>query len=160
MTSAAAKPLNITSRLSRHRTRSERMADFLTAQFGTVPFLFGNAAFFLLWILVNTHFFPAIPAFDPYPFTLLTMCVSLEAIFLSVVVLISQNKASLISELRSEMDFEINQQAESEITKILRILDRIAKRMDIPVEDRELRSMKRRLNLESLERRILKELEK
>src|SRR4051812_26070860 len=71
------------------RTLSDKFADKLTSKFGTVLFLCLNALWFFIWIVINTNLIPGVKAFDPFPFGLLTMVVSLEAIFLAIIVLIS-----------------------------------------------------------------------
>lgn len=131
------------------------MADYMTDFFGSIGFLLINVLFFIIWILINLNIFPGIPAFDPYPFNFLTMFVSLEAIFLSVVVLISQNKASKIADLRQELDFEINVHAEREITRIIKMLDGIHNHLGMkPERDKELKSMEENINIEKLEKEI------
>ena len=101
---------------------------------------------------------PSIPPFDPFPFNFLTMVVSLEAIFLSVVVLISQNKSSIIDDIREEIDFRVNVEAEKEITKVLHMLDGIQHHLKIKNgRDKELRDMKRALNIERIAEQVLKE---
>jgi uncharacterized membrane protein len=70
---------------------------------------------------------PGVDHFDPFPFTFLTLIVSLEAIFLSTFILISQNYETRLSERRNQLDLQINLLSEQE-TKMLRILERIAKR--------------------------------
>src|SRR3990167_9626504 len=84
----------------RSRSVLTQLADYLTAIFGSTTFLFLNALFFTLWIAVNLGKIPGVPVFDPYPFGLLTMIVSLEAIFLSIFVLVSQNRSSYVNALR------------------------------------------------------------
>src|SRR6476469_4527316 len=74
------------------RTFQERMADAITAFSGSMSFLYLHALWFALWVLINTCWFGIRP-FDPFPYSLLTMIVSLEAIFLSTFVLISQNRS-------------------------------------------------------------------
>src|SRR5262245_29882673 len=95
------------SRIDFARTPAERIADFLTQSFGTVFFLLINLIFFALWLLINSGIV-GIPEFDPPPYNLLTMVVSLEAIFLSIIVLMSQNRAGKIADIRQKMDFEID----------------------------------------------------
>src|SRR5688572_11852637 len=67
------------------RTLSEKTADIITARLGSMLFLFLNAVWFFIWIVINAGFVPLIPPFDPFPFGLLTMIVSLEAIFLAII---------------------------------------------------------------------------
>lgn len=137
------------------RTWTDVFADFLTLKFGTVSFLFINGVCFVIWFLANLGFFGNSP-FDPYPFNLLTMTVSLEAIFLSIIVLISQNKQSKIAEIRQQIDFEINVRSEEEITKILELIDDLRKIQGIKRRDPELEMMKEPIDIQ----RIQKEAEK
>lgn len=129
----------------------------MTRYFGTMGFFLLNAFFFLLWILVNEGIFPNITPFDPFPYGLLTSIVSLEAIFLSIIVLVSQNRESRIADLRQELDFEINVRAEEEITHIIHMLDEIHDHIGLhPHDDRELRFMKKKLDIEKMAQKIEK----
>src|SRR5688572_17134756 len=87
----------------RSRSVSTKIADSLTAITSTPLFLFLNAFFFIAWVVINNGLIPGITPFDPYPFGFLTMVVSLEAIFLSIFVLVSQNRAAQIATLREEL---------------------------------------------------------
>lgn len=140
------------SRIEFGKSPADRIADFLTLSFGTVSFLLLNAFIFLFWFLANAGWL-GIPQFDPYPFNFLTMVVSLEAIFLSVVVLISQNRAGKIADIRQKMDFEIDVVAEQEITKILHLLENLHEHAGIKLEeDIELREMERAIDLDNIRR--------
>lgn len=92
---------------------SVRIADKVAAYAGSVPFFFLNLVWFVGWIIANT-IFPSVMHFDPYPFQFLTMAVSLEAIFLSIFVLISENRQAAKDREMLEKDFETNQKAEQE----------------------------------------------
>ena len=143
---------------ARRRT-SERFADWLTYEFGTLNFLLLNAAFFLVWIGLNLGWIPAIEVFDPFPFGLLTMIVSLEAIFLSIVVLICQNRAARVADLREEIDLQINLMAEREVTKVLTLLVGLLEKNGIDVSaDQELQDMIRPMDDAEMERRLEQEL--
>ena len=107
------------------RTISEKIADTITGIFGSMGFAFLHIIWFVIWILWNTRIITIQEPFDPYPFGLLTMIVSLEAIFLSVFVLISQNRETKINDLREEIDLQINVQAEEQIQRALKKLDEI-----------------------------------
>ena len=110
----------------------------------------------MVWILINSGFIPNFQVFDPYPYGLLTTAVSLEAIFLSIIVLISQNRASEIDELREELDLQINIKAESEITRILNMLDEIHDHLGLPpVDDAELKLMKKKTNINDIRNELL-----
>lgn len=140
----------------RHRSPPERIAEFLTNRFGSLLFLVLNGLFFAAWIIINIKLIDQIPAFDPYPFNLLTMFVSLEAIFLSVIVLISQNKSSNIDDIREEIDFRVNVQAEREITKILLMLETIQRKLKIKNgRDAKLKAMEKGLNIERIAQEVI-----
>jgi uncharacterized membrane protein len=142
------------------RSASEKFADMLTAKFGSVVFLSLNALWFAIWITINTGLIPGVEPFDPFPFGLLTMVVSLEAIFLAIIVLISQNREARIGELREEIDLQINTITESEITKLIHCLTLLLKKQGISLEDDpELQQMLKPINNEALQRQLEKELD-
>ena len=146
------------SKMDQSRSWNDKFADFLTESFGTMKFLLFNVVLFAFWIIINLNFIPSIHAFDPYPFNFLTMVVSLEAIVLSIIVLMSQNRASYIADLREEIDLRINVRAEEEITRILNILDEIHDHIGLPPEDdAELKEMKKKTNIDDIEDAIRKE---
>ena len=137
------------------RTAAEVIADKVTQFTGTVTFLLINTVWFFVWILVNLNLFPSIKAFDPFPFALLTMIVSLEAIFLSIFVLISQNRDAKIADLRQEIDLQINMISEEEITKIMQMLAAIYKKVEKKEErDPEILEMMKPLNIDEIEKRL------
>ena len=115
------------------RTVADRIAEFVARFCGSITFVWIHAAWFAAWLLWNAV--PGLWHFDPYPFTFLTLCVSLEAIFLSSFILISQNYEMRISERRSHLDLQINLLAEQENTKMLQLLDRMARKMGLYEED-------------------------
>jgi uncharacterized membrane protein len=152
---------SIEANINANRTLGERFADNLVMWFGSIWFVAANMAVFLFWILINIGTFPEIEIFDPYPFTLLTMAVSLEAIFLSIFVLMSQNRESMISDLREEIDLQINMIAEQEITKIIHLLSAVMKHLDVPYErDPELKKMMKPLNTEEIRKELEGQLRK
>lgn len=140
------------------KTKAERLADKVTDFTGSVGFLIINAVWFIVWIFINLNLVPSIKAFDPFPFALLTMIVSLEAIFLSIFVLISQNRQSKIADLRQEIDLQVNMISEEEITKVMQMLSAIYKKVGHKEEkDPEILEMMKPLNIEEIEERLEKE---
>src|SRR5260221_1403656 len=117
------------------RSMSVRFADSLTAFFGTFTFLMLNVIVFTLWILINLNYIPGMAAFDPFPFVLLTTSVSLEAIILTTIVMMSQSRQSTISALREEMQLQVNFYAEREITKMLKLMELMMKKHKIKIDD-------------------------
>jgi len=141
------------------RSTSERFADFLTASFGTVTFLIFNAAVFAIWILWNSEMIPGVPAIDPFPYGLLTMVVSLEAIFLAIIVLISQNREARIADLREEVELYISTYAESEITKLLYLQTLLLEKSGVDVsEDKDMQEMLKNLEADKIEQQLEKQL--
>jgi len=104
-----------------------RMAASIAGFCGTAPVLWLHALFFAVWLGFNSSHL----AFDPYPFTFLTMVVSLEAIFMSFFIMIGQNIASRESERRHQLDLQINLLNEREMTAMLRLVGSIADKLDI-----------------------------
>jgi uncharacterized membrane protein len=113
------------------RSSQDRIADVITRWSGSMGFLYAHVAWFGIWIFVNLSAFPSLKPFDPFPFGLLTMIVSLEAIFLSTIVMISQNRQSAQDMQREALDLQIDLLAEYEITRMLRLVDKIAEKMGI-----------------------------
>ncbi len=141
------------------RSPFERLADTINESAGSVDFLALHAVWFAVWILINTGVVPIVPPFDPFPFGLLTMVVSLEAIFLSIFVLISQGRAGGIADIRDEVNFQINLQAEQEVTKLLRLVKEIHENQGLALrKDAELERMVQRLNPDDLTHEIEAEL--
>ncbi|MDB5899070.1 MAG: hypothetical protein JWP22_2960 [Ramlibacter sp.] len=135
------------------RTTADRIAEFVAQFCGSITFVWIHAGLFAAWVLWNV--LPGLPRFDPYPFTFLTLCVSLEAIFLSAFILISQNYDMRVSERRSELDLQINLLAEQENTKMLQMLERIARKVGVEEDDElELRVLEQATRPETLARQI------
>ncbi len=125
------------------RTTEERLADAITAFSGRMYFVYFHVLWFGVWLLINLGFFGMKP-FDPYPFGLLTMIVSLEAIFLSTFVLISQNRISAEADRRADLDLQIGLLAEHELTRVLIMLDAIQDKLGIENDtDTELLELER-----------------
>ena len=109
----------------RRRSTLTRVADALTGYAGSPPFVVFHVIWFTTWILINVSLIPGIKAFDPYPFGFLTMVVSLEAIFLSLLVLMTQNRMTREADKRSHLDLQINLLAEQQGTMILGMLQKL-----------------------------------
>lgn len=115
------------------RNGTDRVAGAIARFCGRMSFVWIHVAVFAGWIAYNS--LPWFQAFDPYPFTFLTLVVSLEAIFLSTFILISQNYDMRVSERRNQLDLQINLLSEQENTKMLQILERIAKKVGAHLSD-------------------------
>ena len=109
------------------RTSTDRMAEAIANFCGSMTFVWVHVVWFGGWIVLNL--IPGVPHFDQFPFTFLTLVVSLEAIFLSTFILISQNLETRISERRSHLDLQLNMLSEQENTKMITILQAIAEKV-------------------------------
>jgi uncharacterized membrane protein len=98
--------------LARMRGTQDRIADAITTFAGTMQFVYLHALWFAVWITFNEGLFGPSAIWDPYPFGLLTMIVSLEAIFLSTFVMVSQNRQAIREKVRADLDFETNIRSE------------------------------------------------
>ena len=169
---SATKPIERRARSSAHlgairaikavhaadRSWVERAADTMTSLASSPWFLTLHLVWFTVWILINTGATP-IPPFDPYPFGLLTMVVSLEAIFLSIFVLMAQGRESAIAELREELTLQVNLRMEAEVTKTLQLVAGLYTRLGHKVgDDPELREMLQPLDSEHIERELMEQM--
>lgn len=110
----------------------QKLAALITDFSGSMIFVYIHTIWFGIWILLNIGVIhiPYLSHFDPYPFGLLTLVVSLEAIFLSTFVLIAQNRLAKQSERRTELDLQINLLSEQKAAKVLELLDQIIQQLD------------------------------
>ncbi len=114
-----------------------RIADRITRFTGSMTFVAIHLTIYGLWIVANLGWLPGVPRFDP-TFVILASEASVEAIFLSTFVLISQNRMAEQADRRADLDLHINLLAEHELTRLAALVGRIAERLDVPVEDREI----------------------
>ncbi len=148
--------VEIRDNMERRKSTQDRIADFVTWFCGSLSFVYIHIVWFGLWIVINLGWTPIKP-FDPFPFSLLTMIVSLEAIMLATFVLISQNRLSEIADQRADLDLQINLLAEYEITRVLCLVDAIADHLGIEEgKDPEVEELKDNVKPEV----VLKEMEK
>jgi uncharacterized membrane protein len=132
------------------RTGEEKLADSITDFSGRMYFVYFHIIWFGIWILVNWGNF-GIKPFDPYPYGLLTMIVSLEAIFLSTFVLISQNRLSVEADRRADLDLQIGLLTEHELTRVLLMLDAIQDKLGIENDtDEDLLDLEKNVNPEDV----------
>ena len=113
---------------------SIKIADAITEYAGTIGFFLLHVMWFTLWVFANIGWFGPKYMFDPFPFGLLTMIVSLEAIFLSTIILMSQNVASKKTEMRSEHEYQVNLETEKNVAEILAMVKDIRKDSSIRTE--------------------------
>ena len=142
-----------------HRSRLERFVDGLNEVAGSTSFLVVHALAFTVWLLWNTGHLGITPI-DPYPFGLMTTIVSLEAIFLSIFVLMAQQRESAIAELREELGLQVSLRVEQEVTKTLQLVAGLYTRLGHRVsDDPELLHMLQPLDVKAIERDLLAQIE-
>jgi len=112
------------------RTLQERLADAITRFTGSMRFVYIHLMLFGSWIVINLGWIPGVPQFDP-SFVVLAMVASVEAIFLSTFVLISQNRMALLADRRADLDLQISLLAEHEVTRLITLVTAMAERMGL-----------------------------
>jgi uncharacterized membrane protein len=123
------------------KTLQERLADNITAFTGSMTFVYVHLVVFGAWIIINLGWIPGIPRFDP-SFVVLAMAASVEAIFLSTFVLITQNRMAAIADKRADLDLQISLLAEHEVTRLLTLVRAMSQRMGIAdADDPELNEL-------------------
>jgi uncharacterized membrane protein len=142
-----------------HRSLLERFVDKLNEIASSTAFLVIHVLAFTVWLLWNTGQLGLKPI-DPYPFGLMTTIVSLEAIFLSIFVLMAQQRESAIAELREELGLQVNLRVEQEVTKTLQLVAGLYTRLGHRVsDDPELLHMLQPLDVKAIERDLLSQIE-
>lgn len=125
------------------KTRSARIADGVTRFAGSMRFVYIHLVLVGAWIVVNLGIVPGVPRFDP-SFVVLAMAASVEAIFLSTFVLISQNRMAELADKRADLDLQISLLAEHEISRMLALVQQVAERMGVQeAQDPELEELAR-----------------
>lgn len=133
MESNVAKVVELETAQRENRSFGEKLSEWIAAFCGSMTFVWVHIGWFGGWIIVNS----IIPVyqFDPFPYTFLTLVVSLEAIFLSTFILISQNHETRLSERRNHLDLQINMLAEQESTATLKLLREIAMKVGVELDE-------------------------
>lgn len=116
---------NVNEETEDKRTMVQKTADWIAEFAGSIPFLLIHVGIFAFWLIVNWVKIPGLPQFDPYPFGFLTLAVSLEAIFLSVFVLLSQNRQAAKDRVHADIEYDVNLKAELEIAHLHEKIDRL-----------------------------------
>src|SRR6202140_3045098 len=143
---------------SANRSPMEVLADRMIGFASSTPFLVIHAIIFVAWIYWNLPF-SGLPKFDPYPYGMLTTIVSLEAIFLSIFVLMPQSRESRIGELREELTLQVNLRMEEEITKTLHLVAGLYARLNLALaDDPELRAMLEPLDPKKMEQDLSEQI--
>ena len=113
------------------RSKAQRISDGITSVAASGPSMLAHALWFTAWIAINSGYLPIIDSFDRFPFPILTIMLSLEAIFLALFVLASQNRLAKQSDLRANLNLQIDLLAEREMTTVLQLLKDIASHLEV-----------------------------
>src|SRR4051794_40503886 len=133
----------------------ERAADAITRFTGSMSFVYLHVLIFGLWIVANLHWIPHVPAWDE-SFVVLAMVASVEAIFLSTFVLITQNRMAAAADKRADLDLQISLLAEHEITKLATLVSELARKVGVQTQSEELREVEQDVNPDA----VLDQIEK
>jgi uncharacterized membrane protein len=138
------------------RSKAEQVSDWIACTAGSGPVLVLHVVWFGAWVTINAGAIRGIRPFDPFPFPFLTMTVSLEAIFLALFVLASQNRLARQADKRSHLDLQIDLLAEREMTAVLQLLQDIARHLDVQtsVTPEQLRDLMKKTDLRHLTNRM------
>ena len=137
-----------------NRSLADKVADWIGGFSGSVTFVLLHVVVYGFWILINLKLIPWIRVFDPYPFLLLSVVVSIEAIFLSTFVLMKQNRMSRRADQRNHLDLQINLLAEREMTTVLQLLQRISAHLGVRVSGEHIEELSAETSVAQLAQQI------
>jgi uncharacterized membrane protein len=138
------------------RSKTEQVSDWIAGAVASGPVMLLHVLWFAIWIGANVRLIPGLKPFDPFPFEFLTMAVSLEAIFLTLFVLASQNRLGLQADKRSHLTLQIDLLTEREMTAVLQLLHDLARHLEVKTTLRpeQLRDLLRRTDVQGLTNRM------
>jgi uncharacterized membrane protein len=133
--------VEVRRRKDAQRSRSDLLADRISKFIGSMKSAAIHGVLFVCWLLWNVV--PWTPKFDPYPFVMLAVLASVEAIFLSTFVLISQNRQAAMNERNAQLDLQVNLLAEHEVTRLIALVEQIARKVGVAVPEGDLKELKK-----------------
>jgi len=151
----------LTQQFSRNRSRSVRLGEAVIHSVASAPYIFGHLLGVGVWIALNAGVIPSIRPFDPYPFSLLGLAVSLEAVFLAMFVLMNQKWQTQQNDHWAHLNLQVGLLAEQEATKMLQLLTSMSDRLGVQTShDQELREMAEKTVINHLAEELAENLEK
>ena len=145
------KVIRVENETSRPRSRGDAITDAIGGFVGTISFVVAQLLAFGAWIVVNSGKIPQLPAFDPFPYALLSSVTSLEAVLLAAFVLMKQNRMVMVADRRDHLDLQVNLLTEQRATQIIQMLDRLSTRLGVDQGNDEVsRELGRHVALEHL----------
>lgn len=142
------------------RTAADRISDVIVSYAGTMTVFLLHIAAFIAWIVLNSGVVPGVRPWDPFPFILLTMFVSMEGVILALFVLMKQNRMSRRADERDHLHLQINLLAEKEVTKLLQMQQAVCEKLGIalPAQDPEVRELSQNTAVDRLARELKEKL--
>jgi uncharacterized membrane protein len=141
------------------RSTAEHLADKVTTFAGSTPFLILHIIWFGVWVIANVGLISGLTPFDPFPFSFLTLVVSLEAIFLTLLVLMSQNRMMKEADKRTHLDLQLNMLAEQESTVLLKLVRKISRHLGVEEDhDQTAEELAKETDVHHLARKLDEEL--
>jgi uncharacterized membrane protein len=119
------------------RSTGERVSDAIAKFVGSIAFILVQILLVLTWSAINLHAIPRVKPFDPFPFGILALVIAFESVFLTIFVLISQNRMTRQADRRSHLDLQVGMLSEQELTTMLQMQHKICERLGIDVESRK-----------------------
>ena len=153
--------LNIRSEMMRRRGRMAAAVDWCGKKLAHPPFFIALLVSHVLWIMLNIRAFPFIDPWDPYPFVCLATIASVEAPFISLLILMQQHRSSRIAELREEIDTQVSLHIEREVTLTLRMLNEVHQKLGVEskTDPDTVRQMQEELDPRKLMEKVRQELD-
>lgn len=137
------------------RSRYERLVERLGSSVGRVSFIVVHILWFLAWAAFNTSLVPVLPVFDPYPFNLFGTLVSFEALVITALVLIKQNRMSLLSDRRAHVELQMTLLAEKEVTHLIRMMEKVMVKLGIEGDtDASMQELREHTAVEEIARAV------
>jgi uncharacterized membrane protein len=137
-----------------NRSGAEKLAELITRVAGSMPFIVFHVIWFTAWATLNMGLIPGVRPWDPFPFSFLTLVVSLEAIFLALLVLMAQNRLTKDADKRALLDLQINLLAEQESTATLQMLEKICGHLGIEYETEEEQQLARNTHVDVIAKKL------
>jgi uncharacterized membrane protein len=138
----------------------QKFAALVARYVGSMPFIYIQLFFIASWVIINLKRVPGLRQFDPYPFPLLALITTIEAIFLAVFILVSQNRMSDLEEKREELGLQISLLTEHEVTRLMNLVDSIATHLKVTGKDQDLKDLKKDTSPEKVLNVIEAEMDK
>ena len=134
--------LDIRHKAESNKSSQHRIATAITGFAGSMNFVYLHVLVFAVWITVNVVKVNGFPSFDPFPFPLLTLVATTEAIFLAIFILMSQNSFAVLEKKREELEIQISLLTEHEVTRLIALVDKIATHLNISYDNQEISRLK------------------